>query len=73
MPLSPYEYFDLCYSAYFKCCDYIGKSSVAGTYSTHLVSLISHVIQKVLHCTGPNFIIDMVIKRTAFYCIVRHS
>ena len=69
----PYEYCVLCYAVYLKCCDYVGKSSIAGTYSTHLLSLWSRVIQKSLHYTGPNFIIDMVIKWTAFYCIVWHS
>ena len=64
----PYEYFALCDEAYLKCCNYIGKSNVAGTYSTHLLSLRSCVIQKLLHYTDTNFNIDMVLKRMAFYC-----
>ena len=59
----------LCYEAYIKCCNYIGKSSVASTCSTHLLSLQSRVIQKLLHYTESKFCIDMVIKRKAFYCI----
>ena len=61
----PYEYFVLCYAAYIKCCDCAGRSSEAGTYSTHLLSLRWRVFQKLLHCTDTKFYIDMVLKRTA--------
>ena len=68
-----YEFFVLCYEAYIKCCNNDGKSSVAGTYSTHLLSLQCCVIQKWLHYTDTKFYIDMVIKSTACYCIARRS
>ena len=66
----PYEYFVLYYEAYIKYCLYTWKSNVAGTYSTHLLSLQCRIIQKLLHYTETKFYIHMVLKRTAFYCIV---
>ena len=42
--------------AHIKYCNYGGKSSVAGTHSTHMVSLQSFIIWKLLHYTGTNLI-----------------